>query len=61
MHLFQIQAIRNLFVSLGFDLRGAKLFLDTVMNSLGLMRLPWSQCHLTTFSAALLLVTADAP
>ena len=44
-------------------LRGAKLFWDTVTKSLGLLRLPWCQRHLwlTTFSAVLFLVAADAP
>lgn len=42
-------------------LRGAKLFFDTVTKSLGLLRLTWSQRHITTFSAVLFVVTADAP
>ena len=51
MHLFQ--AIRNLFVSPSFERHLTKLFLNTVTKSLGLLRLPWSLSHLTTFSAVL--------
>ena len=39
-------------------LRGTQLLLDSVTKSLGLLRLPWSQHHFTTFSAVLFLVTA---
>ena len=42
-------------------LRGAKLFWDTVTKSLGLLHLPRSRRHLTTFSAVLYLVTAETP
>ena len=34
--------------------------MDIVTKSLDPLRLPQSQCHLTTFSAMLLLVTAEA-
>ena len=45
MHLFEAGSETCLF---RLALRGAKLFLDTVMKSLGLLRLPWSQHHITT-------------